>query len=207
MLHRALQLEYFTIGWNVIEGVVAISAALAAGSVVLLGFGIDSFVEVSSSLVMIWRLRSENRNGDPEHVERIEQRARKAIAATLFLLAAYIMYDATMSLALRERPEPSAVGIGLTLVSASVMWWVWTNKRRNARRLHSHAMESDAAQTSICWWLSLMTLAGVGLNALFGWWWADPVAALALVVFVGREGWNAMRGKDCCGPSLFTAEK
>ncbi len=200
VIRWALQLEYFTIGWNVIEGVIAISAALAVGSVVLLGFGVDSFVEVSSSLVMFWRLRSERNNGDPAHIERIERMARKGVAATLFFLAAYISYESVASLWFRtEKPEPTAVGIGLAAVSMAIMWWVGMSKRRNARRLHSHAMEADATQTTICWWLSVLTLTGIGLNALFGWWWADPVAGLALVAFVAREGWNAFQGKDCCG--------
>lgn len=198
VLRRALRLEYLTVAWNVVEGIVAVAAALAAGSVALLGFGIDSFVESASGAVLIWRLFAERSAADHEAVEAIEQRAQKLVAASLFLLAAYIAFDAMRTLAAGERPEPSGVGLALTTVSIAVMWWLARAKRRTAIALGSRALEADAFQTTACWWLSLTVLAGVGLNALFGWWWADPVAAIGMTYFLVREGREAWVGEDCC---------
>jgi divalent metal cation (Fe/Co/Zn/Cd) transporter len=199
-VRRALRLEYFTVGWNVVEGCVAITAALVAGSVVLLGFGIDSFVESASGLVMIWRLRAERREGVSDgHLDAVEHRARRLVAVSLFLLAGYVLWDASSTLLRREEPEFSAVGVGLTAVSMSIMLWLARAKRRVARELGSRAMEADAFQTTACWWLSVATLVGVGLNGLAGWWWADPVAAFVVAALVVKEAVAAWRGEsDCC---------
>lgn len=197
-LRRALGLEYLTVGWNVIEGVIAVACALAAGSVALLGFGIDSFVECASGGIMIWRLRAETRGLEGASLERTERLARKGVAASLGLLAAYVTFDALAVLWKREHPRVSTVGLVLAAVSLAVMWWLAREKRRVASSLNSRALEADAFQTTACWWLSLATLVGVGLNGAFGWWWADPVAGLvvsALVVTEAREAW---RGEDCC---------
>lgn len=199
-LKRALRLEYLTVGWNVVEGIIAVTAALAAGSVALLGFGIDSFVESLSGGVLIWRLRSERKARDHEEIERVEERARKLVALSLFLLAAYVAFDAGKALWLEEKPEASAVGIALTAVSLVVMRWLAAAKRRAAGALGSRAMAADAFQTTACVWLSLITLVGIGLNALLGWWWADPAAALGMTYFIVREGREAWKGEDaCCG--------
>ena len=198
MLARALRLEYLTVGWNVIEGVVAVAAAVAAGSVVLMGFGIDSFVETTSGAVLIWRFVAERRDASAITIERIERRAQRLVAVSLFALAAYITGDATRSLLTGERPAPSAVGIILTAVSLGVMWWLAKAKIRVARALGSRALESDAFQTTACWWLSLAALVGIGLNAALSWWWADPVAAFVISVLIVHEGREAWRGEDCC---------
>jgi divalent metal cation (Fe/Co/Zn/Cd) transporter len=192
-----LRLEYITVGWNIIEGVVSVAAALAAGSVALLGFGVDSFVETTSGLVMIWRLRAERHARDHEAIERLDQRAHKLIALSLFMLAAYIAFDALKALLTREQPEPTMVGIAITLLSLVVMWWLARAKRRTAEGLSSRALEADSFQTSACFWLSLITLGGIGLNAAFGWWWADPAAALGMTYFLASEGREAWRGEDC----------
>lgn len=196
LLARALRLEYLTVGWNVVEGVVAITAAFAAGSVALLGFGIDSFVESASGSVMIWRLHAERRTTDEERIEHVERRAQKFVAASLALLAAYIAWDSITSILAGERPEPSLVGIVLAAVSLAVMWWLAREKRRVGAALGSRAMTADAFQTDACFWLSLFLLVGIGANALFGWWWADPLAALGMTVFIGREAVEAWRGED-----------
>jgi divalent metal cation (Fe/Co/Zn/Cd) transporter len=154
-LERALRLEYLTVGWNVIEGVVAVAAALAAGSVALLGFGIDSFVESASGSILIWRLLAERRATDEERIEQVERRARKLVAGSLILLAAYIAWDSISSIAVGERPEPSLVGIVLAAVSLAVMWWLAREKRRVGVALGSRAMTADAFQTDACFWLSL----------------------------------------------------
>lgn len=198
VLRRALRLEYLTVGWNLVEGVIAIGAALAAGSVALLGFGIDSFVESASGSVLIWRLWAERRAGDRERIEQAERRAQKLVAASLFLLAAFIAFDAVTTLAAQERPSPSALGIGVTSLSIGVMWWLAREKRRAATALGSRSLEADAFQTTACWWLSIVVLGGIGLNALFGWWWADPVAAIGMTYFLVREGRGAWEGDECC---------
>jgi divalent metal cation (Fe/Co/Zn/Cd) transporter len=197
LLERALRLEYLTVGWNLIEGVIAVSAALAAGSVALLGFGIDSFVESVSGLVLIWRLRTEASGTlDEEAIEAIERRAERLVGASFFALAAYITFDAITTLLAQEKPEASPVGIALTTLSIAVMLWLARAKRRVAGQLGSRALAADAEQTQACWYLSVVVLAGIGLNALLGWWWADPVAALGVVVLLLREGWEAWRGEE-----------
>ncbi|WP_242344953.1 cation diffusion facilitator family transporter [Anaeromyxobacter terrae] len=193
----ALRLEYLTVGWNVVEGVIAVTAAVLAGSVALLGFGIDSFVESASGAVLIWRLVAERRGMDEEEVERLDGRAHRLVGASLFLLGAYIAVEAGTALWNREAPRPSTVGIVLTAVSIVTMQWLARAKRRAARRLGSRALEADAFQTTACFWLSIITLAGIGLNAAFAWWWADPVAALAMTWFIVKEAREAWRGEDC----------
>ena len=197
-LGRGRRLEYLTVAWNVVEGLVAVAAAWAAGSIALLGFGIDSFIETTSAGVLLWRLGAEHRHMDAGAVERIERRARRLVAASLVLLSLYVAWEAGWALARHEAPRPSPVGLVLLVVSIGVMIWLARAKRRVAAALGSRAMKADAFQTTACWWLSLIALAGLGLNAAFGWWWADPVAALAMIVFLVREAREAWRGDTCC---------
>ncbi len=198
LLRRALRLEYLTVGWNIVEGLIAITAGLAAGSVALLGFGIDSFVESASGSVLVWRLLAERNadEDDEERIEHVERRAQQLVAGSLVLLAAYIAWDSITSLLSGERPQPSAVGIALAMASLAVMWWLAREKRRVATGLGSKAMAADAFQTDACFWLSLCLLGGIGANALLGWWWADPLAALGMTAFIGREALGAWRGED-----------
>jgi divalent metal cation (Fe/Co/Zn/Cd) transporter len=198
LLRQARRLEYLTVGWNVVEGVLSVAFALTAGSIALLGFGIDSFVETASGLILLWRLRAERHARDREEVERLDRRAHKLVALSLFLLAAYVSIEAAIDLVRRERPHPTLAGIVITSVSMIAMWWLARAKRRVAARLGSRAMEADSFQTTACWWLSLITLVGIALNATFGWWWADPVAALGMTYFLVSEGREAWRGEDCC---------
>ena len=196
-LRRGLRLEYLTVGWNVIEGLVSVTAAVGAKSVALLGFGIDSFVETASGLVLIWRLRAEKACRDSAEVDRLDRRAHKLVALSLFLLAAYVAFEAIRVLVTREKPEPTIVGIAVTTLSMGVMMWLARAKRQTARELSSRALEADSFQTTACWWLSLVTLCGIGANAVFGWWWADPAAALGMTWFIVREGREAWRGEEC----------
>lgn len=198
LLKGALKLEYLTVGWNVVEAVIAISAGLAANSVALVGFGIDSVVESASGGILIWRLRAETAGMDSAVLESLDRKAHKLVAGSLFALAAYVTVDAVRGLWLRERPEVSVVGICLTSISMLVMAWLAKAKRRAAAALQSKALEADSFQTSACWWLSVVALAGIGLNAAFGWWWADPIAALGMVVFILKEARDGWRGSDCC---------
>jgi divalent metal cation (Fe/Co/Zn/Cd) transporter len=196
-LRRALRLEYLTVGWNVVEGVIGAGAGLAAGSIALLGFGLDSFVETASGAILIWRLAAERRMTDRAGVERLDRRAHKLVGASLFLLALYVAGAGGWSLWSGERPQPSVVGLVLTAVSLIVMRWLARAKRQVAVALGSRAMEADAFQTTACWWLSLSALLGVGLNAAWGLWWADPVAAIVMTSFMVREGREAWRGEPC----------
>lgn len=196
LLRQGLRLEYLTVGWNIVEGLIAVSAALAAGSVALLGFGIDSFVETISGAVLIWRLRAELRGRDEEATEWVERRAERLVGVSFFVLAAYIAFDAATSLLAGERPDASPVGIAITALSIAVMLWLAGAKRRVAADLGSRALAADAQQTQACWYLSVVVLAGIGLNALLGWWWADPVAALGVVVLLVREGLEAWHGES-----------
>ena len=197
LLNRALRLEYLTVGWNLVEGAIAITAALAAGSVALLGFGIDSFVESISGSVLVWRLRAEAAGDHAEEaIERIERHAERLVGFSFFALAAYIVFDALTTLLSQERPDASPVGIALTGVSIGVMLRLARAKRRAAAELGSRALAADAEQTQACWYLSIVVLAGIGLNALFGWWWADPAAALGVSLLLMREGREAWSGED-----------
>jgi len=197
LLQRGIRLEYLTVGWNLVEGAIAITAALAAGSVALLGFGIDSFVESVSGSVLVWRLRAEAAGGrDEEAIERIERRAERLVGFSFFALAAYIVLDAGTTLLNQERPDASPVGIALTAVSIGAMLWLARAKRRTAAELDSRALAADAEQTQACWYLSVVVLTGIGLNALFGWWWADPAAALGVSLLLMREGREAWSGED-----------
>ncbi len=196
LLNRGLRLEYLTVGWNLVEGAVALVAAAATGSVALIGFGVDSFVESLSGAVLIWRLRSES-NGelDEDAVERLERRAALFVGVSFFALAAYVAFDAITAFVDQRRPEPSPLGIAITALSIGVMLWLARAKRDAATALDSRALAADAEQTQACWYLSVVVLSGIGLNAAFGWWWADPLAALGITVILVREGLEALRGE------------
>ena len=197
---RALRLEYFTVGWTLVEALVGVTAAVLACSVALLGFGIDSVIECVSASILIWRLLAERSARDHAAIERLDHRAHQLVALSLFGLSAYIAIDAVWTLWRGERPHPSAVGLILTTVTIAVMYWLARAKRRAAAVLGSRALAADSFQATACLWLSLITLTGVGLNALFGWWWADPVAAMCMLFFLIQEGRQAWRGEDCCSP-------
>ncbi|MEO8190076.1 MAG: cation transporter [Acidobacteriota bacterium] len=198
LVSKALRLEYLTVAWNLVEGVVAVGAALRAGSIALIAFGIDSFVEVASAGILIWRLKAEQRLRQGESIERVDRTAHRLVGASLFGLAAFIVLDAGWTLWKQEKPHPSLVGLAVTGLSLGVMFALARAKRSTAAALGSRALEADSFQTSACWWLSLATLAGVGLNTLFGWWWADPVAALGMSYFLVLEGREAWAGDECC---------
>ncbi len=195
LLRRGLLLEAFTIGWNSLEAVVAIGAGLAAGSIALVGFGLDSVIEVAAGATLYWRLRVELRAGGAGGAsETAERRALYAIAVTFFLLGGYILYEAGKKLYAHERPEASPVGLALALLSLIVMPVLALAKRRVGRAIESRALVADAAETAVCSYLSFALVLGLGLNAWVGWWWADPVAALLMFPFVIREGLEALEG-------------
>jgi cation diffusion facilitator family transporter len=192
-LHRrGLRLEWFTVAWNVIEGVVAIGAGVISGSVSLIGFGADSFIEVISAVALLWRLRKAGPYASAEERGNAERRALYLVAATFFLLATYITYEAVGALLSREGPENSTVGLVLSVVSLLVMPALAYGKQRTGRELGSEALNADAVETWVCSYLSLALLAGVGLYAAFGWWWADPAGALAMLPVILWQGWETL---------------
>ena len=194
IVSRGIRLEYITVGWNVVEGAVAVLAGLLAGSVALVGFGVDSAIESSSGAVLLWRLRVEQTG---KNVERAEQTALKLVGASLLLLAAYVTFDAIKTLVTREQPQRSILGIVVSVLSLIVMPLLAKAKRRTAAELNSAALHADSRQTSICAYLSAILLGGLLLNATLGWWWADPVAALAMVPIIVQEGREALKGETC----------
>ncbi|MBI1893618.1 MAG: cation transporter [Candidatus Rokubacteria bacterium] len=191
-LRWGLRLEYFTVGWNSLEAIVAIGAGVIAGSIALVGFGLDSVVEVLSGAILFWRLRVELCGAAPEASERAERRALLFVGLSFFVLGAYILYESGKKLWLQEHPKESVVGLGLAIVSLVVMPALALGKQRTAARLGSRALAADAKETAICSYLSFALLLGLGLNAWLGWWWADPVAALAMVPLILREGREAV---------------
>ena len=199
LLRRAWWLAVFTVAWNLAEGGVAITAAALAGSRALVGFGVDSFVESASATVLIWRLSVERRS--PERAEHVEQRALRIIGVTFLALATLVGVESFRSLLAGEQPDVSWTGIVLTVVSLIVMPVLAREKRRVGGALGSRSVEADSQQTQACVYLSAVVLAGLGANAAFGWWWADPIAALGVVVFLVREGREALQAEhvdDCC---------
>jgi divalent metal cation (Fe/Co/Zn/Cd) transporter len=187
---RGRLLQYVTIAWNSAECVVALAAGFMAGSIALVGFGFDSAIEVTSGLAALWRLR---RDADERDRARAEQRTMRIIGCCFLLLATYVCYEAVHALVARQSPDRSTVGIVLAALSLAVMPTL-----AHASKLTSGALETEARQTEICAWLSAVLLAGLGLNAWLGWWWADPVAALGMTPFIAWEGWQAVRGRTCC---------
>ena len=194
LIKRGILLEYFTIGWNLLEGAVAVGAGIVAGSPSLVGFGFDSFIESTSGAALLWRLRVDNE----ETRERREQIALRLVGASFLLLAAYILYDSITTLIWRESPDTSYVGIVLLIISLIVMPILARNKLRVAKQIKSRALEADSKQTDLCVYLSAISLGGLGLNALFGWWWADPIAALVMIPIIVNEGIEGLRGEACC---------
>jgi divalent metal cation (Fe/Co/Zn/Cd) transporter len=192
LLAQSQRLAWITITWSLLEGIFGLGAAWTAGSVALLGFGLDAVVEAASGGIIVWRSRAERHAIDEHAVDRIEARAGKLVAVAMGSLAAYIAVEAIASLVLRHKPQVSVPGLVLTAVTMVMMQWLARRKRITARALGSRAMAADAFQTMACFYLAFIVLAGVGLNALYGWWWADPAAALLIVVPIvqeARESW------------------
>ncbi|MFN3422413.1 MAG: cation diffusion facilitator family transporter [Armatimonadota bacterium] len=192
-LQRGVLLEYFTIGWNAIEALVAIIAGWLAGSIALVGFGLDSVIESVSGLILLWRLKRELSMIASERAEDVERKALKGVGLTFWLLAAYIAYEAIEKLVAKEAPQASTVGIVLAIISLIVMPFLAWGKRLVAERIESRALEADAMETIVCAYLSFTLLLGLVLNALLGWWWADPVAAMLMLPVLVKEGHEAIK--------------
>jgi divalent metal cation (Fe/Co/Zn/Cd) transporter len=193
-LQRGIYLEYLTIAWNILEGTVAVVSGVVAGSIALVGFGIDSFIETSSGGILLWRLRAEHRGAN---VEQVERKALKLVGLSFLALAAYVAVDSIRTLLERQHPERSLVGIGVAALSIVVMPWLAHQKRKTAGKLNSAALDADSRQSSLCAYLSCILLGGLALNAMLGWWWADAVAALLMVPIIAKEGLKGLRGESC----------
>ncbi len=193
LLRRARLLAWGGNAWHLVEFLVAIGAGIAASSIALVGFGLDSLVEVTAGFVVIWRFSAGRADS-----QRAERRAQQLIAASFFVLAAYVGAEAVRTLVDGDRPETSWVGIGLAAFTAPTMPLLALAKRRVGRRVGSEATVSEAGQNMLCAYLSVALLAGLLANALPGWWWADPGAALVIAGVAVREGVDARRGEACC---------
>ena len=193
---RGRWLTWATIAYNCLEGLLSIGSGLLAGSVSLIGFGVDSFIEVSASLTAVWRLHVDR---DPGRREQAERLAQRLIGLSFLALAGYVAVEATRSLVTRAEPDPSPIGIGIAAASLVVMPLLARAKRRVAARLSSGALGAEARQTEICMYLSAILLGGLILNAAFAWWWADPVAGIAMAPFIAWEGIEGLRGRHACG--------
>lgn len=187
-IRRGRLLSYLTIGWNSLEGILAVGAGIVAGSIALVGFGIDSVIEVSSAAIILWRLAAG---------EQHERLALRLVGISFLALASYVAFDAMKSLIYREAPDVSYIGIVIAALSLVVMPLLARAKRNVAEKVNSRAMQADSRQTDLCAYLSAILLGGLIFNAFFGWWWADPVAALVMVPIIVKEGLEAMRGETC----------
>ena len=192
---RGKRLEYFTIGWNTLEGLIAIMAGAAAGSISLVGFGVDSFIEVASGSALLWRMSVD---ADECRRARTERSALRMVGVCFLGLAAYVGYEAVRDLIGKDAPEHSLPGILLACASLVVMPLLSRAKRRIGTALGSAAMHADARQTEFCTYLSAILLCGLLLNTTWGLWWADPVAALLMVPIIAKEGIDGLRNKACC---------
>ena len=192
LIRRAKALSWLSLAWMTVEGTVAIVAALVAGSVALLGFGIDSAIEGLAAVIVIWRFTGARRLS-----EAAEQQAQKAVAISFFLLAPYIAQDAARTLIAGEHPSTTWVGIGLSVSSIVVMPLLGRAKQRIGEHLGSGATAGEGAQNLLCAYMAAGVLIGLGANAAFGWWWLDPVIALAIAALAIREGREAWAGEGC----------
>jgi divalent metal cation (Fe/Co/Zn/Cd) transporter len=199
LVRRGLLLVAASVSWMIVEGILSVSAGIAAGSVALLAFGVDSFIELVSDVVVAWRLRAELVGDCPQALERVERSTSRTAAIILWALAGYIAIDAGRRLlGFGERATESPIGIGVTVAALIIMPLLARAKLRTADGLDSRTLRTDAYEAVCCAWLSFTTLSGLVLNALFNWWWADPVAALVIVPLLIKEGRAGWRGDECC---------
>ena len=192
---RGKRLEYFTIAWNSLEGLVAVIAGAIAGSISLVGFGMDSFIEVTSGATLLWRMSVD---ADEESRERNERLSIRIVGVCFLALAVYVAYEGVSDLISRRAPQHSIPGIVLACISLIVMPILSRAKKRVAKALDSAAMKADAKQTDFCVYLSAILLVGLLLNAALGWWWADPVAGLVMTPIIAKEGVEGVKGDPCC---------
>lgn len=195
LVRRGLSLTWITLGYNCLEAFLALAFGIAAGSIALEGFGFDSLIEVCASVAALFRLHAD---ADPTRRAATEKRSHQVIGVSFLALAAYVSWESVATLITHEAPRESIPGIVLAILSLIVMPILAHAKRQVASALGSGALRAEAAQTSLCAWLSAILLGGLLLNAVLGWWWADPIAALAMVPVMLKEGREGLRGDPCC---------
>jgi divalent metal cation (Fe/Co/Zn/Cd) transporter len=195
MAHRGKRLEYFTIAWNSLEGLIGVVAGLVAGSISLVGFGIDSFIEVASGFTLLWRMSVD---ADVDNRERNEKLSLRIVGVCFLALALYILYEGAADLTTKTAPQHSIPGIVLACVSLVVMPILSRAKKKVGNALSSAAMNADARQTDLCVYLSGILLGGLVLNAGLGWWWSDPIAALLMVPIIAKEGFDGVMARTGC---------
>jgi divalent metal cation (Fe/Co/Zn/Cd) transporter len=195
LAHRGKRLEHFTIAWNSLESLVGIAAGVVAGSISLVGFGIDSVIEVTSGATLLWRMSVD---ADIDKRERNERLSLRIVGVCFLGLAFYVACEAVLNLIRKSAPERSIPGIALAVVSLIVMPMLSRAKKSVGNELDSAAMKADARQTDFCVFLSAILLVGLVLNATLGWWWADPTAALVMVPIIAKEGFEGLRARSCC---------
>ena len=189
---RALSLSYFTVGYNILEGMISIFAGVLAGSIALVGFGLDSFIESLSGGVMIWRFGKQDIVSKDEE-ERIEKKATTFVAYSFFILGIYVLYESVKKLYFEEIPSPSLIGIIIAVVSSIVMPILYMIKYQTGKSLKSKSLIADSKETLTCAFLSVALLLGLGLNYLYGFWQADPIVGLIIVIFLIREGYETLK--------------
>ncbi|HZU12642.1 MAG TPA: cation transporter [Chloroflexota bacterium] len=190
-IRRGVHIEVVTVIWMVIEAAVSLGAGIVAGSILLTAFGLDSVIELISGSVLLWRLSIEAGSGDTERAERVEHVATWVVVVTLALLCVYVLVSSIYGLATHAKPESSPVGIAVSIAAVIVMPYLAFRKRTIAGRIDSEALEGDAAESITCAYMAGTVLVGLALNALFGWWWAEDIAALVFLFWLGRETWEA----------------
>lgn len=195
LYNRALFLSYLTVGYNILEGIISIIFGALAGSIALIGFGMDSFVESLSGGIMVWRFRQHGSVSDEEE-ERLEKKATRLVAYTFFILGAYVLYESIKKLLVQEIPEPSLVGIGVAIASIIVMPVLFYMKYKTGKLLNSQSLIADSKETLACLFLSIALLIGLGANYLFDFWQADPIVGLIIVIFLAREGYEILTEKE-----------
>jgi cation diffusion facilitator family transporter len=192
---RALWLSYFTVGYNILEGILSIFAGSFAASIALIGFGLDSFVESLSGSVMIWRFRKSGKISEEEE-ERVERRAARLIAYSFFILGAYVLYESGKKLYFQETPNPSLLGIIIAIASIIVMPILFYLKYQTGKAIGSRSLMADSKETLACLFLSIALLIGLLLNYLYGLWQADPIVGLVIVIFLIREGFSTLNEEE-----------
>jgi divalent metal cation (Fe/Co/Zn/Cd) transporter len=187
LVRGGVRIEVVTVAWMVVEAAVSLGAGIVAGSLLLVAFGLDSVIELVSGSILLWRLSTEARGGDVKRVEQAERRATRVVAVTLVILCVYVLASAVYGLLARAKPESSLVGIAVAAAAVVVMPYLGVTKRRLASRLESAALRGDAAESFTCAYMAATVLAGLALNAVFGWWWAEDVAALVFLFWLVGE--------------------
>jgi divalent metal cation (Fe/Co/Zn/Cd) transporter len=190
-------LEYFTIIWHLLEGAISLVAGPVSGSLSLVGFGVDSLIELASAVAVWWRMAVDDK---VDHRERNEKLALQLIGGSFIALAGYLIFESVVSVVKQKAPEPSVPGLVIAFLSLIVMPLLSRAKRNVAAQLNSPALKADATQADFCAYLSAILLLGLVVNFLFGWWWADPLAALIMAVIIGNEGIKTSLGEPCCEP-------